>query len=109
MYLFFVDYTEAFDKIVHNEMIHLLDDINVDDKDLRIIQCLYYQQTASIRVRDSFSRNFLIKKGVCQGCVLSPDLFSLYSEVVMRSIEGLPGIVIRGITVSDLRYADDTV
>ena len=40
IYLCFVDYTKAFDRIVHNELIHLLDDLNLDDKDLRLIQSL---------------------------------------------------------------------
>ena len=85
--------TKAFDRIVHNEMIHLLGDIKVDDRDLRIIQKPYYQQTASIRVKDDVRRIVPIIKGVRQGRVLSLDLFSLYSEFVMGSIEGLPGIV----------------
>ena len=50
-----------------------------------------------------------IKRGVRQGCVLSPDLFSLYSEIIMRNIEGQPGIRVGGHKINNLRYADDTV
>ena len=50
-----------------------------------------------------------IKRGVRQGCVLSPDLFNLYSEVIMRNLEEHPGIKVGGKKVNNLRYADDTV
>ena len=50
-----------------------------------------------------------IRHGVRQGCVLSPDLFSLYSESIMRSIENMPGLKIGGHNINNLRYADDTV
>ncbi|GFS15741.1 endonuclease-reverse transcriptase [Elysia marginata] len=50
-----------------------------------------------------------IKRGVRQGGVLSPNLFSLYSEFIMRNIEGLRGIHIGGHIINNLRYADDIV
>ena len=87
----------------------MLQDINVDGKDLRIIRNLYWQQTAAIRIESEISEYQKIKRGVRQGCVLSPDLFSLYSEVIMRKIENMPGIAIGGHNINNLRYADDTV
>ena len=55
-------------------------------------------------------RNYVnIKRGVRQGCVLSPDLFSLYSEKIVREIEDLKGIQIEDININNIRYADDTV
>ena len=55
-------------------------------------------------------RNYVnIKRGVRQGCVLSPDLFSLYSEKIVREIEDLKGIQIDDININNIRYADDTV
>ncbi len=50
-----------------------------------------------------------IERGVRQGCVLSPDLFSLYSEIIFREVEELHGGVINGRNENNIRYADDTV
>ena len=54
---------------------------------------------------------FQIRKGVCQGCILSPCLFNLYAEYIMRNTgldETQTGIKIAGRNISNLRYADDT-
>ena len=50
-----------------------------------------------------------MKKGVRQGCVLSPALFNLYTDIIFRNIDQRPGIKIGGHTINNLRYADDTV
>ena len=50
-----------------------------------------------------------IKKDIRQGCVASPHLFSLYTEMIMRNIEGKGGFIVRGTVINNLRYADDTV
>ena len=71
-----MDYTKAFDRIEHNKMIHSFDDFSLDDKDLRLIQTLYYQQCAAIRVNSKLSEMVRVKRVVRQGCILSPDLFS---------------------------------
>ena len=44
-----------------------------------------------------------------QGCIISPDLFSLYSEIIMRHITDMPGISVGGHNINNLRYADDTI
>ena len=62
-----------------------------------------------MRVEGEISAFQKIKRGVRQGCVLSPDLFSLYSEIIMRNIEGQLGIRVGGHNMINLRYADDTV
>jgi len=87
----------------------MLENIGVDDKELRLIQNLYFDQIAAMRVKDNISEWTQIRKGVRQGCVMSPDLFSLYSEMILRTIENEPGVKIGGQNLSNLRYADDTV
>ena len=109
LYLCFIDYTKAFDTINHEKIIHHLERLNIDGKDLRIIKNLYWEQTANVRYESELGEPVKIRRGVRQGCVLSPDLFSLYSEYIMRSIQGQPGINVGGSIINNLRYADDTV
>ena len=109
VYLCFIDYTKAFDRVRHDEIIKELTKLKMDGKDLRIIKNMYWEQTAAMRVEGEISAFQKIKRGVRQGCVLSPDLFSLYSEIIMRNIEGQPGIRVGGHNINNLRYADDTV
>ena len=87
----------------------MFEDLNVDGKDLRIIKIMPWEQTADIRVQNELSYFQKIKRGVRQGCVLSPDLFSLYSEKIMRHVENIQGILVGGYNVNNTRYAGDTV
>ncbi|GFS10182.1 retrovirus-related Pol polyprotein from type-1 retrotransposable element R2 [Elysia marginata] len=50
-----------------------------------------------------------IKRGVRQGCVLSPAIFNLYTEYIFRTIDNIYGLTVGGININNLRYADDTV
>ena len=109
IYMCLVDYTKAFDRIEHNKLMPFLDDLSLDDKDLRAIQALYYQQYAAIRVNSKLSEIVAIKCSVRQGYILSPDLFSLFNEIVIRSLDNLQGVSIGGHNIQNLRYADDTV
>ena len=107
MYICFIDYTKAFDQVNHTKLIECLKEIGVDNKDLQIIAKMYWEQTAVVRTKNGVSSGSNIKKGVRQGCVLSPNLYNLYSEKICREIEGMPGVVIGGVNINNLRYADD--
>ena len=108
LYICFVDYEKAFDRVRHEEMLKLLRDLNIDGKDLRLIQNLYWKQKAAVRVAEELSEWQEIRRGVRQGCVLSPDLFNIYSEMIMRTTEDLEGIKIGDNNITNIRYADDT-
>ena len=86
----------------------MLKDIKIDSKDLRVIQELYWRQQAAITIDKDVSKYVEIKRGVRQGCVLSPDLFLLYSEIIMREIKDMDGIKINGENVNNVRVANDT-
>ena len=71
---------------------------------------LYADQEATVRTGHETTDMFQIGKGVCQGCILSPCLFNLYAEYVMRNAgleEAQAGIKIAGRNINNLRYADD--
>ena len=108
LYISFIDYTKAFDKVQHKNLFNLLEGLNLDGKDLRLLRNLYWEQTACIRVGKDTSQYTNIKRGVRQGYVLSPDLFNLYSEIILREITPLQGLIIGGHNVNNLRSADDT-
>ena len=72
---------------------------------------LYAGQEATVRAGHGTTDWFQIGKGVRQGCILSPCLFSLYAEYIMRNTgleEAQAGIKIAGRNINNLRYADDT-
>ena len=73
---------------------------------------LYAGQEATVRTGHGTTDWFQIRKGVCQGCILSPCLFNLYAEYIMRNAgleETQTGIKIAGRNISNLRYEDDTI
>ena len=108
LYTCFIDYSKAFDRIHHATLVDCLEKIGVDGKDIRIIANLYWYQKAAIRIDDELSPFTEIKRGVRQGCVLSPYLFNIYTEFIFREAEELEGIMINGHNVNNLRYVDDT-
>ena len=75
----------------------------------KLLISLYWNQTAAVRCYDDISAWMSIKQGVRQGCVASPHLFALYTEIIMRELGDMEGFRIGGTVVSNLRYTDDTV
>ena len=76
-----------------------------------LLRNLYASQEATVRTGHKITDWFHIGKGVHQSCILSPCLFNIYAEYIMRNArldEAQAGIKIAGRNISDLRYADDT-
>ena len=76
-----------------------------------LLRNLYAGQEATVRTGHTTTDWFQIRKGVCQGCILSPCLFNLYAEYIMRNAgldEVQAGIKTAGRNINNLRYADDT-
>ena len=72
---------------------------------------MYAGQEATVRTGHGTTNWFQIKKGVCQGCILSPCLLNLNAEYIMRDAgleEAQAGIKIAGRNINNLRYADET-
>jgi len=95
----------------HEKLIEVLRKIGIDGKDLQFITNLYWHQQAKIKINNTLSNEFIIRRGVRQGCILSPIFFNLYSEEIMsEALEDTEeGIIINGKVINTLRYADDTV
>ena len=76
-----------------------------------LLRNLFAGQEATLRTRHGTMDWFQIGKGVRQGCILSPCLFKLYAEYIMRNaglVETQAGIQIAGRNINNLRYAEDT-
>ena len=90
-------------------MFEILTEMGFPKHLVALLEVLYNDQSAVIRWNGRHSSSFKIERGVRQGCILSPHLFNLYIESVIREagIDEM-GIKIGGKLVSNLRYADDT-
>ena len=76
----------------------------VDGRDIRVLTPLYWEQKAVVGVGEDVSEWFNIEIGLRQGCVLSPDLFSLYSQLVMEQLTECKGVKIGGKNINNIRY-----
>ena len=75
-----------------------------------LLRNLYVGEEATVKTGHETDW-FQLRKGVCQGCILSPCLFNFYAEYIMRNLgldEAQTGIKIAGRNINNLRYADDT-
>ena len=110
IYFCFADYAKAFDCVDHNKLWKILKEI-IPDHMTCLLRNLYAGQESKVRTGHGTTGWFQIGKGVCQGCILSPCLFNLYAEYIMRNAgleETQAGIKIAGRNINNLRYADDT-
>ena len=89
----------------------ILKEIGIPDHLTCLLRNVYAHQEATFRTEHGTTDWFQIGKGVRQGCILSPCLFNLYAEYIMRNAgleEAQVGVKIAGRMINNLRYADDT-
>ena len=111
IYFCFIDYAKDFDCVDHNKLGEILKEIGIPDHLTCLLRNLYAGQKATVRTGHGTTDWFQIGKGIRQGCVLSPCLFNLYAEYIMRNAgleEAQAGIKIAGRNINNLIYADDT-
>ena len=104
--------TKAFDCVDHNKLWKFLQEMGISDHLTCLLRNLYAGQEATIRTGHATTDWIQIEKGVCQGCILSPCLFNLYAEYIMRNAgleEAQAGIKIAGRSIKKVRYADDII
>ena len=85
IYFCFTDYAKAFDYVDHNKLWKILKEMGLPDHLTCLLRNLYAGQEATIRTGHGTTDWFQIGKGVRQGCILSPCLFNLYGEYIMRN------------------------
>ena len=115
LHMCFIDYSKAFDCVGHQEMVETLKQMNCHYKITNLIINLYQEQLAAVRLESGLTDWFPVKRGVRQGCILSPPIFSMYTETIMRKVEAdgeltsFNAVKMHKKEVKELRYADNTV
>ena len=111
IYFCFIDYAKALDCVDHNKLWKILKEMGIPDHLTCLLGNLYAGQEATVRTGHGTTDWFQIGKEVPQGCILSPCLFNLYAEYIMRNAgleEAQAGIKIRGRNINNLKCAVDT-
>jgi len=101
---------KASDCVDHNKLWKILQGTGIPDHLICLLRNLYAGQEATVRTGHGTTDWFQIEKGVRQGCILSPYLFNLYAEYIMRNaglVEAQAGIKIAGRNINNHRYADE--
>ena len=102
---------KAFDCVDNNKLWKILKEVGIPDHLPCLLRNLYAGQEATVRTGHGTTGCFQIRKGVSQSCILSPCLFNLYAEYIMRNAgldKAQAGIMIAGKNINNLRYAGDT-
>ena len=102
---------KAFDCVDYNKLWQILQEMGIPDHLTCLLRNLYAGQEATLRTGQGTTNWFQTGKGVSQGYILSPCLFNLYAEYIMRNAgldEAQAGIKIAYRNINNLRYADDT-
>ena len=111
IYFCFIDYAKAFDYLDHKKLWKILQEIGIPDHLSCLLRNLYAGQEETARTGHGRTDWFQIRKGVLQGCILSPCLFNFHAEYMMWNAgldEAQAGIKFAGRNINNLRYADDT-
>ena len=111
IYFCFIDNTKAFDCVDHSKLWKILQEMGVPDHLTCLLRNLYAGEEATVRTGHGTTDCFQTGKGVRQGYILSPCLFNLHAEYIMRNTgleETQAGIKIAGRNINNLRYTDDT-
>ena len=112
IYFCFIDYAKAFDCIGQNKPWNILQKMGIPNRIICLLRNLHAGQEATVKIGHRTKDWFQTRKGVCQGCMLSPCLFNLHAEYIMwntRCDEAQAGIKTTGRNTNNLRYADDTI
>ena len=85
IYFYFTDFAKALDCVYNNKLWKILQEMGIPDHLTRFLRNLYAGQEATVRTGHRTTDWFQVGKGVYQGCILSPCLFNLYAEYIIRN------------------------
>ena len=111
-YFCFIDYAKAFDCVDHKKLRKIIQKIGIPDHLTCLLRNLYAGQETTVRTGHGTTDWFQIRKGVHQGCVLSPCLFNVYAEYIIRNTgldEAQAGITITRMLVLQMFLGGPTV
>ena len=111
IYFCFIDYAKAFGCVDHDKLWKILQEMGIPDHLTCRLRNLYAGQDATVRTGHGTTGWFQIRKGVHQGCILSPCLFNLYAEYIMQNArldKAKAVIKTARRNIDSLRYASDT-
>ena len=109
-----MDYTKAFDSVENQQLWTVMREMGFPKRIVLLIEELYSEQQSAVRIDSGTTDWFSVSKGVRQGCIMSPQLFSVYTESIMREVEEEQNnseydeLSVGGTKITELRYADDT-
>ena len=107
VYISFVDLEKAYDRVDRSLMWGALKEYGVGDQLIRAVTSLYSQSRSCVRILGRKSQMFNVGAGLRQGCVLSPLLFIIYMDRIVRRSLGQECVTIGNVGVSHLLFADD--
>ena len=110
IYFCFIDYAKAFACVDQNKLWKILQEMGIPDNLTHLLRNLYAGKEATVRTGHGTTDWFQIRKGVRQGCILSPCLFNLHAEYIRRNAgldEAQAGIKIARRNINNPRYADN--
>ncbi len=109
IYVCFIDYEKAFDRVDWRKLMEILRRMGIDYRDRKLISSLYIGQRVKIRIDGQFSESGKVQRGVRQGCPLSPLLFNIYADELMREamMGNEDGVKVGGRLIQVIKFADD--
>jgi len=112
LHLLFIDLTKAYDRIPLNKLWEILDRLAINTRLIEAIKALYKGSSSKIKIGNLITKGFKVTKGLGQGCSLSPTIFKIYLDRVLRKWKRRcqpMGIPIQNPHVYSLNFADDQV
>ena len=109
LYHNFIDFKKAFDRVWHEGLWHVMRSFGMEEGLIQTIQALYKNASSAVFLNSDTGEYFKTTVGVRQGCLLSPVLFNIFLEKIMRdTLHNFNSTIsIGGRTISNLRFADD--